>query len=65
MLKHKFIVNKGNPLTKCSNCGRMLADHQLWMHGEGRCNEEPTKLEIRVLALRERIKKLTSTNIGC
>jgi len=58
MLKQKFIVNKGNPLTKCDNCGRLLADHQLWMHGEGRCSEEPTKIELNIEKVKAKIKEI-------
>ena len=56
MLKQKFIVNKGNPLTKCDNCGRLFADHQVWMHGKGRCSEEPTEFELRVAKLQALIR---------
>jgi len=58
MLKQKFIVNKGNPLTKCDNCGRLLADHQVWMHGKGRCSEEPTKFELKVRKLQALIREI-------
>lgn len=58
MSKLKFIVNKGKPLTKCSNCGRLLADHQLWMHGKGRCNEEPSEQELKIAKLEALIREI-------
>ena len=47
MSKQTYTVNKGKPLTKCTNCDRLIADHQIWMHGKGLCSIEATELELK------------------
>ncbi|WP_114325977.1 hypothetical protein [Candidatus Colwellia aromaticivorans] len=57
----KQTYTKGKPLTKCENCGRKIAGHQLRMHGKGVCSKEPTAIELKVLALKAKIDKLQET----
>jgi hypothetical protein len=55
MLKQTYTSKK---MTKCSNCNREVAEHQLWMHGKGICDKELTELELKVIILKDKVSNL-------
>jgi hypothetical protein len=55
MSKQTYIDKK---ITKCANCDRDVAEHQLWMHGKGICSKEPTEVELKIIMLKDKVLNL-------